>query len=165
MRYTHFLVSAVMLLLSSVAIAATSDYMINVTVKVMIVAQPCKINNDQTIDVDFGNSVITTEVSSGKYEVPINYTLDCSAAEPSKALKMRISGQTATFDNRALQTSVPELGIAIKANGETFAVGSDFNFTSADGKPTLTALLVQQPGSQLPTGEFSSIATMTVDYQ
>nr|EGT4338200.1 fimbrial protein [Cronobacter muytjensii] len=137
----------------------------NITVKVAIFADPCVINNDQLIDVDFGDSVITTEVAKGTVEKTVNYTLDCTSADQSKTLVMRISGAGADFDNTVLKTSVPALGVKMKADGADYALNTDLTLASATSKPALTALLVQQPGARLPTGDFTAGATMTVSYQ
>lgn len=136
-----------------------------ITVNVTISAAPCVINNDQLIDVNFGDSVITTEVAKGTVEKPVNYTLDCTSADQSKTLKMRISGAGAEFDGTVLKTSVPALGVKMKADGADYPLNTDLVLASASAKPALTVLLVQQPGARLPTGGFTAGATMTVDYQ
>ncbi|WP_234005947.1 fimbrial protein [Cronobacter malonaticus] len=74
-----------------------------ITVTVTVNAAPCEINNNQLIDVDFGDSVITTDVAKGAVEKMINYTLDCTNAAPSKTLAMRISGTGAGFDDKVLK--------------------------------------------------------------
>lgn len=137
----------------------------NITVKVAIFADPCVINNAQLIDVDFGDSVVTTEVAKGTVEKPVNYTLDCSSADQNKTLKMRISGAGAEFDGTVLKTSIPELGVKMKADGASYPLNTDLVLATASSKPALTALLVTQPGARLPTGGFTAGATMTVDYQ
>lgn len=137
----------------------------NLTIKVTINAAPCEINNDQVIDVDFGNNVITTDVAKGTVEKTINYTIDCTNAVPSKSLAMRISGNGAEFDDKVLKTSVSTLGVKLKADGTNYPLNTDLVLASTTSKPTLTALLVQQPGARLPTGGFTAGATMTVDYQ
>lgn len=164
MKSFFWLAAGFMVLAGSDAAQAEENTAI-LTVTVTITSAPCEINNNQVIDVDFGNSVLTTEVAKGTYEKAINYTLDCSNADSSKILKMRIEGTGATFDSTVLQTSVPALGIKLKANGNVFPLGSDLAFSSMASKPALTALLVQQSGSRLPTGDFSAGATMTVSYQ
>ncbi|MFW0880075.1 fimbrial protein [Cronobacter dublinensis] len=153
-----------------VGVAVTGDVYADpnstlVTVKVVVVAAPCEINNNQLIDVDFGSSVITTDVAKGTVEKPIDYTLDCANADQSKTLAMRISGAGADFDNNVLKTSIAELGVKMKADGADYALNSDLVLASATSKPALTALLVQQPGARLPTGGFTAGATMTVNYQ
>lgn len=136
-----------------------------ITVKVTVNAAPCEINNNQIIDVDFGNNVITTDVAKGTVEKTVNYTLDCTSADQTKTLAMRISGSGADFDDKVLKTSIPELGVKLKADGAEYPLNTDLALASSSSKPALTALLVQQPGARLPTGDFTAGATMTVDYQ
>lgn len=136
-----------------------------IAVKVTINATPCEINGNQNIDVDFGDNVITTDVAKGSVEKDVKYTLDCTNADNSKTLVMRISGAGASFDNNVLKTSIPELGIKLKADGVDYPVNTELVLASSSSKPALKALLVQQPGAHLPTGGFNASATMTVDYQ
>ncbi|EOY8404961.1 fimbrial protein [Enterobacter asburiae] len=136
-----------------------------VTVNVTVVASPCKINNNQNIDVDFGDNVITTDVAKGVVEKDVNYTLDCTSADESKTLAMTIKGVGADFNADILKTSIPELGIRIKADGSEYPLNSQLVLASSTSKPALKALLVQQSGAHLPTGAFTAGATMMVDYQ
>ncbi|WP_130099543.1 fimbrial protein [Siccibacter turicensis] len=152
-------------MLAEIPLAQAEDNTAQLTVTVTILLPPCDINNNQTIDVDFGNNVITTEVAQGVYEKPVNYTLDCSGMDTSRTLKMRIAGTGASFDNNVLKTSIASLGVKIKKNGADYPINSDISFASQSDKPVFTAQLVQETGSRLPTGAFSAGATMTVDYQ
>ncbi|EKK5219891.1 fimbrial protein [Cronobacter sakazakii] len=145
--------------------ALADDFSANVTVRVTINTAPCEINNNQNIDVDFGNSVITTDVMAGTVQKTVNYTLECSNADADKLLKMHIAGIGAEFNNDLLQTSIPELAIKIKADGTDYALNKDLALASGNIKPELVAVLVGKPGSRLPTGGFTAGATMTVDYQ
>ncbi|MDV1928490.1 fimbrial protein [Enterobacter asburiae] len=141
------------------------DNNINVTVKVTVQKLPCEINNNQVIDVDFGDSVITTDVARGVIEKVVNYTLDCTNADESKTLVMRINGSGAAFDNTLLKTNISELGIKVKVDGQDFPLNGELNLANATSKPELKAQLVQQPGTHLPTGGFTASATMMVGYQ
>lgn len=141
------------------------DTTATVTVTVTINTAPCEINNNETIDVNFGSDVAVTDVAAGLAEKPISYDLDCSAMDTAKSLKMTIQGTGADFDSNVLKTSVADLGVKIKANGADYPLNTAFDFASAASKPALTALLVQKPGARLQTGAFTAGATMTVDYQ
>ncbi|MCG0457710.1 fimbrial protein [Enterobacter cloacae complex sp. ECC445] len=136
-----------------------------ITVNVTIHASPCEINNNQNIDVDFGDNIITTDVAKGIVEKEVSYTLDCTNADQSKTLEMRISGAETSFDETLLSTSIPELGIKMKADGNDYPINTDLALANSVSKPVLIAQLVQQPGAHLPTGGFTAGATMTVDYQ
>lgn len=137
----------------------------NITATVTINTAPCEINNNQTIDVNFGDSVVTTDVMAGRVERPMNYTLNCSNADATKALKMRIAGNSTSFNETLLLTTIPDLGVKIKANGADYPINTDLTFSSGEAKPELVAVLTGKPGARLPTGGFSAGATMTVDYQ
>lgn len=147
----------------SSAFADESTAILNVTVTIL--SAPCIINNNQVIDIDFGSSIAVTDVASGTYQKPINYTLECNGGDTSPPLKMRISGNAVDFNTNELQTSIDNLAIAFEANGSPYALNSDINFVSADTKPQLNAILTQKPGSRLDTGSFTAGATMTVGYQ
>ncbi|EPN9528025.1 fimbrial protein [Cronobacter malonaticus] len=136
-----------------------------ITVSVTINAAPCEINNNQNIDVDFGDSIITTDVTAGRVEKTIDYTLDCSNADTEKTLIMRIAGTSAEFNNDLLQTSIPELAVRLRADGADLPLNSDLPLAATTSKPVLVAALVGKPGAHLPTGGFTAGATMTVDYQ
>lgn len=135
------------------------------TVNVTINVPPCDINNNNTINIDFGNNVAVTDVAAGLVKKPINYTLECSNIDTSKSLKIMIHGTGADFDSNVLQTSIPDLAIQLQANGTNLPLNTNVNFANVENKPVLEALLVQKPGARLATGDFKAGATMTVDYQ
>lgn len=164
MRNVKWLFALFMLIITSIRVCF-ADNTATITVNVTIVNSPCVINNNQPIDVDFGNDVAVTDVATGLVEKRINYELDCSSMDIEKSLEMTISGTGADFDTEVLKTSILNLGVKIKANGNSFPLNSAFDFATAETKPTLTALLVQKPGSRLDVGAFTAGATMTVVYQ
>ncbi|MES3576150.1 fimbrial protein [Enterobacter cloacae] len=137
------------------------------TVKVTVLAGPCKINNNNPIDVDFGDDMLTTRVDGNNYLKTINYTLDCSEAK-NDALKMQISGDVAPFDKNILRTpeasNADNLGIKLLHNGTSWPLNDWFNFKKGE-HPVLQAVPVKAPGSTLKAGTFSASATLTVDYQ
>jgi len=135
-----------------------------VTVKVTVVAPPpCIINDDQTIDVDFGNELLTTKIDGDNYIKTVDYTLECKDSTRN-AMKLKIQGNATTFDASALQTNMADLGVALKANGTVLTVNDWVNFTYPD-KPMLQAVPVKRAGSTLSGGDFAAAATMMVDYQ
>lgn len=142
-----------------------ADNTANITVNVMVTADVCEINNGQNIDVDFGDSIVTTDVMAGTVQKTIAYTFDCSNADTSKTLKMRITGSEADFTGGLLKTTISDLAIKLKADGVDYPINSDLSLASKDYKPNLVAVLVGKPGARLPTGGFTAGATMMVDYQ
>lgn len=144
---------------------ASDSNQVELTVTVTIQIPPCVINDNQPIDVNFGSNVFTTDVAAGTVKQDIVYSLDCSGADQMKKLKMKISGTGASFDSKLLKTNFDALAIELDANGSLYPLNTDLNFDSVADKPTLSALLVQQPGGHLPTGDFTASSTMTVSYQ
>lgn len=136
-----------------------------ITVTVTVTKDPCIINENRMIDVDFGNNVVVTDVAAGLVHKAIDYTLDCGDSDPDKTLVLGISGNGAEFDDTLLGSSIPELGIEITANGTKLPLNDKLELSGPTDKPELEAILRQALGSHLPTGEFTAGATMTVLYQ
>jgi type 1 fimbria pilin len=135
-----------------------------VTVKVTVVAPPpCIINDDRTIDVDFGNELLTTKIDGDNYIKTVDYTLECKDSTRN-AMKLKIQGNATTFDASALQTNMADLGVALKANGAALNINSWVNFTYPN-LPVLQAVPVKRAGTTLSGGDFSAGATLMVDYQ
>lgn len=137
----------------------------NVTVRVTIVAAPpCVVNNNNTIEVNFGNDVLTTRVDGNAYKkMPVTYSINCSGGS-SNAVKMRIDGTGAGFDSTVLSTNQTDFGIALLNNGSRYPINSWVNF-SAPSPPNLEAVPAKRAGVTLKGGPFSAGATMKVEYQ
>lgn len=152
---------AALMFLTGVAQAGTAST--TVTVTVTVIAEPCVINSNNPIVVDFGNDVLTNKVDSGIYTQPVNYTLDCTAAT-GDTLNMTISGTGAGFDTSVLQGGQTNLGIKLLKDGSAMPLNTAIAF-SRSTTPVLQAQLVRAPGGKLTAGAFSASATMTVAYQ
>lgn len=141
-----------------------ADAVTNVTVKVTVIAPlSCEINGNKPIAVDFGNAVETGKVNGKNYLKEVSYDIDCKN-NTTNALKMKISGQTASFDSKSLKTSNADLGIALYNGNTRVVINEGFNFTWPN-KPQLKAVPVKNASATLKSGVFSGAATMTVDYQ
>ncbi|WP_081001286.1 fimbrial protein [Pseudomonas chlororaphis] len=133
-----------------------------VTVRVMVLGPPCTINNNQIIEVDFGE-VITTRLDGSHYWQPINYNLNCAGAN-SNALRLQIRGEETTFFKGGLQTDRSDLGIIIVSDGKLMPVNNWLNFTYPT-EPRIHAVPIKKTSAVLSGGSFSAGATMVVDYQ
>lgn len=139
--------------------AATAPIYISGT----ITSKPqCVINGNQTIRVEFGNDLLTTKVDGSNYIRQVDYTLECSN-NSKNAMKMKVVGTAASFNNSAIQSNRTNLAIALRANGSPLTIGSWLNFTYPN-KPLLQAVPVKGSGT-LSAGAFSAAATLMVDYQ
>ncbi|TDB55729.1 fimbrial protein [Photorhabdus luminescens] len=129
---------------------------------VVIAPPPCVINNGNTIDVDFGD-VMITRIDGVNYMQPVKYTVKCEKM-PANAMKMMISGNTASFDRTVLQTNHSGLGIAVIHNGRKLLVNDWMKF-SYPNFPELHAVPVKDMATALKGGDFGAGATMMVEYQ
>jgi len=143
-----------------------------VSVKLTVVVEPCVINNNQPIKVEFGD-VMTSQVGSAdqvgsaEYLRRVDYQLDCPQGA-STAMKMQIVGSGAFFDSDVLQTKPNEisevLAIELRQGNTKLPINKWLNFTYPN-KPDLWAVPVKKRGATLKGGEFTATATMKVDYQ
>ncbi|MCW7548966.1 fimbrial protein [Photorhabdus sp. APURE] len=129
---------------------------------VVIAPPPCVINNGNTIDVDFGD-VMINRIDGVNYMQPVKYTVKCEKM-PANAMKMMISGNTASFDRTVLQTNRSGLGIAVIHNGRKLPVNDWMKF-SYPNFPELHAVPVKEMATVLKGGDFGAGATMMVEYQ
>ncbi|MCW7763648.1 fimbrial protein [Photorhabdus luminescens] len=129
---------------------------------VVIAPPPCVINNGNTIDVDFGD-VMITRIDGVNYMQPVKYTVKCEKM-PANAMKMMILGNTASFDRTVLQTNHSGLGIAVIHNGRKLPVNDWMKF-SYPNFPELHAVPVKDMATALKGGDFGAGATMIVEYQ
>lgn len=150
-------------MLISAPLMTLASNMAYVTVSVTVVQPPpCTINDDQPIEVDFGD-VMTTRVDGINYRMPVNYALSCSNAS-SNAMKLQVNGSGASFDSTLLRTNKTGLGIELRQGNNKLPVNRWLSFTYPQ-KPELWAIPVKQSGTTLTGGEFTAGATMKVAYQ
>jgi len=129
----------------------------------LIAPPPCVINNNDLIEVNFGNDVMTTRIDGSYKKQPVVYSVECKNA-PNNAMKMQIQGNSAVFDGDVLQTNKDDLGVALLRNGNRQPINTWVNFTYPN-MPTFEAVPVKQAGATLSGGAFSAGATMKVEYQ
>jgi len=133
-------------------------------IKVIVsVPPPCIVNNNRPIEVNFGDAVMTTRLDGNHYRTPIDYKLTCGG-QKSNAMRLRLRGNNADFNNQLLATDKSGLGIALLNNGVSTQVNSLFNFTYPN-LPVLEAVPVKQDGVALTAGKFTAAATLEVFYQ
>ncbi|HIF2548593.1 TPA: fimbrial protein [Salmonella enterica] len=150
--------------LPDVALAKGDSSTSNLTVKVEVTQDNCKINNDETRVVEFG-AMLIYDLDKAVQDVPIDITCD---EEPQGTLSLAINGSSSTFNSRAVQTDVPGLGITFTApESETlldlntyYDVSKLFGMSSKMGSFTLKAHLVRDGETQLKGGEFNASATL-----
>lgn len=154
------LVLMMLALSASSAMAASS----NITISVTVVDKPhCEVNGNQAIVVDFGDDMFINRVDGNRYLKTVDYALTCKNSRKN-AMRMKVTGNATAFNSSALQTSQPDLGIALRANGQALPLNSWLNFTYPD-RPLLQAVPVKRANGVLSGGVFNAGATLLVDYQ
>ncbi|WP_103735140.1 fimbrial protein [Pseudomonas sp. GZJR-8] len=136
----------------------------NLTIRAVIIAPPpCVINSGSTLNVPFGNDLLTSRIDGVNYRRYVPYTVTC-ASPFSNALTLELKGTSATFDNRVLVTRKPDLGVKLFINGADWPLNTAVNFTYPN-VPVVQAVPVKRAGSTLTGGTFDAAATLVVDYQ
>lgn len=131
----------------------------------LITPPPCTINDDNRIDVNFGERVGINKVDGVNYRQLMNYQITCEGAgSGSWALTLSLSGTNARFDNEALSTNKTDLGIRVYQNDQPFTPNSTLKIDLAN-PPRLEAVPVKDPGATLTEGTFEALATLRADYE
>lgn len=130
----------------------------------LVEALPCTISNDQPIEVDFGDSLVIRNLDGVRYSKPIPYQIDCSGVGK---VKLSLTGVPASFDNLAIQTSLPDLGIRILIEGRVPFPWQSSSFGDVDlqSLPQLTAVPVANSAQPPNPGAFTARATLLAEYQ
>lgn len=135
-------------------------------VKFTVELKTCDINNNQTIEVDFGDMIINN-IDGVAYEQPILYSLHCDDAVNGTSLNLFFennSGANFTAGGyRLLRTDRTGLGLLVKQNGHPFSFNDEIPFTYGN-EPTLTVVPVKNANVGLDDGEFDASALLTVEY-
>ncbi|WP_411379036.1 fimbrial protein [Pseudomonas sp. MPB26] len=136
----------------------------SLTIRAVIIAPPpCVINSGSTLDVPFGNDLLTSRVDGINYRRGVPYTVTCNSPF-SNALTLELKGTAASFDNRVLATRKADLGVRLFVNGADWPLNTTVNFTYPNF-PVVQAVPVKRVGSKLTGGAFDATATLVVDYQ
>lgn len=124
---------------------------------------PCKINNDQKIDVDFGDKLGVNKIDGNNYRKKINYIIECSIEDFSSSLLLTVTGNVMNNDYSAVQSSTPGLGIRLIENNRRLRIGQGLVINSAN-PPLLEAVPVADAGIKLLEGDFLASASLLVEY-
>lgn len=137
---------------------------VDVQIRGVIVAPPtCIINGGNTLNVPFGNELLTTRIDGVNYRRKVPYTLTCTG-QTSNDMTLKLQGTGAVFDTSTLRTSKSDLGVKLFINGAAWALNTTTKFTYPN-RPTMEAVPVKKPASTLSAGAFSASATLVVALQ
>ncbi|MBC6558985.1 fimbrial protein [Citrobacter braakii] len=124
----------------------------------LVEALPCTISNGELIEVDFGDNLVIRNLDGVNYSKPVPYQIDCSAAG---TVRMSIQGTATSFDDAAIQTNIPGLGIHMELSD-----GSPFYLNTFISQiPPVQAVPVADPAQPPNPGAFTARATLLAEYQ
>ena len=162
-------VSAVLLLSSLLAPAAMAD----ATVKFhgTLIAGSCSAS---AVDVDFGDVKVDdiTEgktrtnmaVSSGASAQSFSMTISCTNGFTG-GVEYQFKGNASSFNNLALSTDVPSLGVIVAINDSNMSnivPSTWYPLSKGAGTYQMLAMLVREPGAKFAGGDFNATATLAV---
>lgn len=131
-------------------------------------APACRINNNDRIDVDFGDDIEISLIDGVSYKkTPLIYDLQCQDLS-SVALTMTITGTDAPFGSGLIGTDKTALGIRLLNGSTPVDNGEIIPFTydgSGSTHPDLWAVLTADSQKTLTSGGFTSSAILVIDYQ
>ena len=147
------------LLLLAISEAALAQ--VTLAIRGVIMAPPsCVINGGSTLNVPFGNALMTTRIDGLNYRRKVPYTVTCTGL-PSNGMTLKLQGTGAGFDSAFLSTSNADLGIKLFINGVVWPLNNTVSFTYPT-LPSMEAVPVKKSGSVLNAGTFSASASATV---
>ncbi len=135
----------------------------DVTFHGVLKQRPCHINNDQDIEVHFGNVGIN-KVDGSHYLQTVNYSLVCEDPNANVALMLTVKGIPAGFDQAAVNTNASGLGIRILQDGKPLPLNSRLKVTYQT-PPKLEVVPVKDPSVTLVENPFTATATLLAEYE
>lgn len=123
----------------------------------------CTINDNRTIDVDFGDNIITRQVDGVSFRAPVVFTLSCVNL-PGNGLQLSIRGSGADFGSGLISTDKAGLAIQLWREGDKISNNAMVHFSYPD-IPALWATPVARDNATLTAGAFSGAASLVLRYQ
>lgn len=131
----------------------------------------CTVSGGETIDVDFGDRVVASDIDGNNYMQNLPYQVSCSTSNASYFdLKLSInSAQVSPFDDAAVTTTLNPDDFAIKfivKGYEDYKV-NDKIAISPSSPPVISVVPIKRPGvgNKLTGGNFESFVTLQAEYE
>lgn len=132
-----------------------------VKIKGTIVKQPCHINEDKNMEVDFG-SVGINSIDGTAYLKKLEISIRCENG--AKRVQLMLQGNVSQQGNYVLSTSETNLGIALyQADSSQIPLNTYFSFTGTSVF-ALSAVPVSTANTFTAGDEFTAIATLVAKY-
>lgn len=137
---------------------------VSVSIRGVIMAAPsCTINGGSSLNVPFGNNLLTTRIDGANYRRNVPYTVTCTG-QTNNDMTVKLQGTGATFDSSTLRTSNSDLGVKLYMNNAVWHLNTTVNFIYPS-LPRMEAVPVKRSASTLRGGPFTASATLVVVLQ
>ncbi|AKA37604.1 fimbrial protein [Yersinia ruckeri] len=130
----------------------------------LVEAPQCVINENNIVNVNFGDKVGVNKVDGVQYLTTINYFITCEQGASGFDMTLTLKGNKTTYDDAAIETDLRNLAIKVLQNGKSFTLGKPVPIDPKN-PPKLEAVPVKTPGSTLTGGVFRATATLEANYQ
>ncbi|EOZ7472401.1 fimbrial protein [Enterobacter hormaechei] len=155
--------SGVVLIISASAAAVQTGDSVNFNFTGHLVQRSyCTVNNDQVINVPFGN-VGVNKVDSGEYIQDIDYQLNCKGLAAGSTVNMMIRATPTSWDSHAAVTDVIGLGVRFLKEGQAIELNKAIT-VDPDSSPHLQVQLVKDPQTSLAEQQFTATGTLLASY-
>ena len=118
------------------------------------------------MDVRFGN-INVNRIDGEQYRRAIPYQINCPGANTNTTWRMRLTlkGNPAGFEPKALESSVPDLGIKVMFDGTALAPEQPrLVQITPTAVPLLEAVPVKRAGGELPGIGFTASALLLAEF-
>ena len=127
----------------------------------------CTINNNNPIDIDFGNvhqRAIGTDPLTTTIRRDRRLTYSCPDGGINTPITISYKGTPSAFDTRLLRMSNPDVGTALVRGGSAVQVGGSFltRITNSGGGDDVTFTLVRRAGSLPAAGAISGSGVLVM---
>ncbi|WEX17058.1 fimbrial protein [Pseudomonas sp. G11] len=127
----------------------------------------CTINNNNPIDIDFGNvhqRAIGTDPLTTTIRRDRRLTYSCPDGGINTPITISYKGTPSAFDTRLLRMSNPDVGTALVRGGSAVQVGGSFltRITNSGGGDDVTFTLVRRAGSLPAAGPISGSGVLVM---
>lgn len=135
-----------------------------------LIAPPACTISDKggRIEVLFKRNISINKIDGSNYRQAVPYQIECPGdSNLAAAFRMRMTliGVHTQFDNTAVQTSIPDLGIKLLLGGTAFTLNQPLQFEVAAGStpPVLEAVPVKKTGASLSSMAFTASALLIAE--
>jgi type 1 fimbria pilin len=135
-----------------------------VSVSGTIRASPdCLLNNNQDINIDFGDRVDSGNIDGENYKTRVIFSLSCRNLG-RETVQIMIQGVRFNGDPTAIRTSYADLGLRFKLDGSNSIRINEYFAVDYLKLPVLEVVPIKTAGAELRNGDFSANALFILFY-